>query len=119
MFQQQPAAGVQVFGRAFDQGQQIAQAVAAGRQGAEGFVAQRRQMRVFTRDVRRVADDQLKALARQGLPPVAQVELQREAQPAGIFLRHCQGRGAEVQGMDLGGRVAGLQGQGDGTAAGA
>ena len=65
MFQQQPAAGMQVRRGAGDDRAQRRQAVAAGRQRQPRLVAQRRQVRVVGGDVGRVASTRSKRRGRQ------------------------------------------------------
>ena len=66
VFQQQPAAGVQVGGVAADEDAQVIQSVGAGCQGLRRLEAQVSllQMVVVGRDVRGVGDDQVEASGR-------------------------------------------------------
>ena len=100
MFQQQPAARVEVLRRAGDDGADRVQAIGAAGQGQRGFMAQGVQMRVALGHVRRVGDDGVEKTLR-AVQPVPLREVHRQFQALCIGLRHGQRIGAVVQRVDF------------------
>ena len=69
VFQQQPATWQQMMWRAMDDLSQRAQAIATRGQGLHWLVAERRQVRVSSGDVRWIAEHEMESAARQRCPP--------------------------------------------------
>ena len=122
VFEQQPAAVVQVRRRIARDDADVVQAVAAGGQCADRLMAQVAlpQVRIAVGDVGRVAGDQVEALARQRRQPMTVAEIHtRQPERLGIATRHRERGLAGVGGDDP--RTGALVGerQRDRTGAGA
>src|SRR6202034_599178 len=78
VLEQQPAAGVQVRGRAAREHPQALERIRAGRERELRLVSQRGigESRIIRGHVRRVADDEVEALPVQGLVPAAGAQLE-------------------------------------------
>jgi len=79
MFEKQPSARRQMVRGLVDDLAQVIQAIGAGRQGGFRLEAQGRHVRVALGDVGRVADEEVKALARHRGEPRAQQAAQAKA----------------------------------------
>src|SRR6266581_532327 len=94
------------------------QAIGACYERLPRLEAERVEMRIAGCHVRRVADDQIEALARQRLEPAAVAELDVEGEPYGVSLRNFERRCARLHRGDLCLRATFLDGESNGAGAG-